>query len=167
MVKPTDIPRWRAAKPSPSATWVLPVPLLPTAITFSLCWMYSHRASSITKALFSGGMDGKLNRRRKKLDGQGEAHLIALACSPPPEGRVSWTFQMLADRLVEWEIVEIISDETVRRTLKKRTQALAERMLVYPTLGQRGIRLRHGGRAGGLSPPVRWQRSSGVLGRDQ
>ena len=62
------------------------------------------------------GRKEQLNRRRKKLD---EAHLIALACSPPPEGRVSWTLQMLADGLVEREIVESISDETVRRTLKK------------------------------------------------
>ncbi len=65
------------------------------------------------------GRKEQLNRRAKKLDGQGEAHLIALACSPPPEGRVSWTLQMLADGLVEREIVESISDETVRRTLKK------------------------------------------------
>ena len=65
------------------------------------------------------GRKEQLNRRRKKLDGQGEAHLIALACSPPPEGRVSWTLQLLADGLVEGEIVESISDETVRRTLKK------------------------------------------------
>ena len=59
------------------------------------------------------------NRRRKKLDGEGEAHLIALACSQPPEGRVSWTLQMLADGLMEREIVDSISTETVRRTLKK------------------------------------------------
>ena len=65
------------------------------------------------------GRKEQLNRRRKKLDGQGEAHLIALAGSPPPEGRVSWTLQLLADGLVEGEIVENISDETVRRTLKK------------------------------------------------
>ena len=65
------------------------------------------------------GRKEQLNRRAKKLDGQGEAHLIALACGEPPEGRVSWTLQMLADGLVEREIVESISDETVRRTLKK------------------------------------------------
>ena len=65
------------------------------------------------------GRREQLNRRRKKLDGAGEAHLIALACSPPPEGRVSWTLQMLADGLVEGEIVDSVSDETVRRTLKK------------------------------------------------
>ena len=45
VVKPTDIPFWQAARPRPRGTWVLPVPLLPTAMTFSLCSMYSHRAS--------------------------------------------------------------------------------------------------------------------------
>ena len=59
------------------------------------------------------------NRRPKRLDGEGEAHLIALACSQPPEGRASWTLKLLADRLVECEIVESISTETVRQTLKK------------------------------------------------
>ncbi len=66
----------------------------------------------------------QLNRRRKKLDDQGEAHLMALACSQPPEGRVSWTLQLLADGLVEREIVESISTETVRRTLKKTNSSL-------------------------------------------
>ena len=61
----------------------------------------------------------QLNRRQKKLDGQGEAHLIALACSQPPAGRAGWTLQLMADQLVELEIVESISPETVRRTLKK------------------------------------------------
>ena len=61
----------------------------------------------------------QLKRRPKKLDGQGEAHLIALAGSTPAEGRVSWTLQLLADGLVEREIVERISLDTVGRTLKK------------------------------------------------
>jgi transposase len=54
-----------------------------------------------------------------KLDGAGEAHLIALACSEPPDGRGGWTLQMLADRLVELRVVESLSYETVRRVLKK------------------------------------------------
>ena len=54
-----------------------------------------------------------------KLDGQGEARLIALACSDPPEGFSQWTLQLLADELVELQIVESISIETVRQTLKK------------------------------------------------
>jgi transposase len=58
-------------------------------------------------------------RRQPKLDGRAEARLIALACSAPPQGRKQWTLQLLADRLVELEIVEAISDETVRRALKK------------------------------------------------
>ena len=65
------------------------------------------------------GRRQQLNRRKKKLDGAGEARLIALACSKPPTGRVSRTLRMLADGLVEREIVESISTDTVRRTLKK------------------------------------------------
>ena len=48
-----------------------------------------------------------------------EAHLIALACSEAPDGREHWTMQLLADRLIDLSIVETISDETVRRTLKQ------------------------------------------------
>ena len=55
------------------------------------------------------------------LDDTAEAHLIALACSDAPEGRAQWTMQLLADRLIELQIVPAISDETVRRTLKKTT----------------------------------------------
>jgi transposase len=57
--------------------------------------------------------------RPTKLDGRGEARLIAEICSPPPDGRPRWTLQLLADRLVELQVVEAISYETVRRTLKK------------------------------------------------
>ena len=61
----------------------------------------------------------QLRRRQKRLDGEGEARLIAMACGEPPEGRASWTLKLLADQLVECEIVETISTETVRRVLKK------------------------------------------------
>jgi transposase len=57
--------------------------------------------------------------RRRVLDGRAEAHLVALACSEPPEGRGSWTLRLLADRMVELGHVEEVSRETVRRTLKK------------------------------------------------
>lgn len=56
---------------------------------------------------------------RPKLDDKQEAFLVALACSHPPEGRACWTMQLLADRLVELAVVDAVSDETVRRTLKK------------------------------------------------
>jgi len=55
----------------------------------------------------------------RKLDGEGEARLVQLACSTPPEGHSRWTLRLLAARLVELELVESISHETVRRTLKK------------------------------------------------
>jgi len=57
--------------------------------------------------------------RQRKLDGRGEARLIALACSALPEGRQEWTMRLLADQLVELEVVDTISDGTVRRALKK------------------------------------------------
>jgi transposase len=57
--------------------------------------------------------------RQRKLDGRAEARLIALACSAPPEGRKEWTMKLLADRLVELEVVGSVCDETVRRALKK------------------------------------------------
>ena len=61
----------------------------------------------------------QLRRRQKRLDGEGEARLIAMACGEPPEGRASWTLKLLADQLVECEIVGTISTETVCQALKK------------------------------------------------
>ncbi len=56
---------------------------------------------------------------QRKLDGAGEARLVAIACSKPPTGRARWTMQLLADELVVLQVTDSISDETVRRTLKK------------------------------------------------
>jgi len=55
----------------------------------------------------------------RKLDGRQEAKLIALACSKPPAGKARWTLRLLADELVELEVVDSLSHETVRQTLKK------------------------------------------------
>ena len=57
--------------------------------------------------------------RSRVLDGKGEARLVSLACSNPPEGQSRWTLQMLGERLVELDVVESISTETVRQALKK------------------------------------------------
>jgi transposase len=72
----------------------------------------------------AGGLDWALSERprpgaRRKLSGKAEAYLVALACSAPPEGQAHWTMQLLADRLVALEQVDTVSDETVRRALKK------------------------------------------------
>lgn len=64
------------------------------------------------------------NRRSKILDGEAEARLVQLACSEAPDGREDWTLQLLADKLIELEVVETISRETVRTTLKKMNLSL-------------------------------------------
>jgi transposase len=71
-----------------------------------------------------GNLACALNERprpgaKRKLSAKGEAHLVALACSTPPKGQAVWTMWLLADELVGLGVVESISDETVRRTLKK------------------------------------------------
>ena len=59
----------------------------------------------------------------RRLDGAGEARLVQLACSQAPDGREKWTLQLLADELITLAVVDEISDETVRRTLKKTTSS--------------------------------------------
>jgi hypothetical protein len=72
------------------------------------------------------GMDAALHRKSggerpyaRKIDGQAEARLIALYCSQPPKGRCRWALRLLADKLVELEVCESVSHETVRQALKK------------------------------------------------
>jgi transposase len=83
----------------------------------------------VRKAFADGGLDPAVHRKRptgrrfRKLDGEQEAKLVALACSTPPDGRARWTLRLLAGRLVELRVVDAVSDETVRRTLKKTTSS--------------------------------------------
>ena len=73
----------------------------------------------------TAGLDAALHRKppareyHRRLDGEQEARLAALACSAPPEGHKRWTLRLLADRLVELEVVETISYETVRQALQQ------------------------------------------------
>jgi Homeodomain-like domain len=77
------------------------------------------------QALGEEGLHAALYRQPRsrpghvKFDGQKEAQLLAVACSPAPKGRQRWTLQLLADKLVEWPVFESISPETVRPVLKK------------------------------------------------
>jgi hypothetical protein len=78
----------------------------------------------VRRSFVEGGLDGALvcrplPRRPRMLDGEQEAHLIALACGSLPAGRCRWMLRLLADRLVEIGNVEKVSHETIRRTLKK------------------------------------------------
>jgi transposase len=80
----------------------------------------------VRKRFADQGLAGAVDRKpqpprpqKKALDGAGEAHLIALACSKPPDGRPEWTLRLLAGRVVELEYAAAVSYETVRRVLKK------------------------------------------------
>ena len=85
-----------------------------------------NAVANTRQRLVETGIEAALQRRPQVrpsrlaiLDGEKEAKLIALCCSKPPEGRARWTLQLLADRLVALKIVDTISDETVRVSLKK------------------------------------------------
>jgi len=79
----------------------------------------------VRKQYVEEGLEAALNRRApnrvytRKLDGEQEAQLIALACGEPPAGHAAWSLRLLADRLVELELVDAISHQTVGRVLKK------------------------------------------------
>ena len=79
----------------------------------------------VRKLYVTEGLEAALHRKaparvyRRKLDGEQEARLVALACSEPPSGHKRWTLRLLADRLVELEVVEAVSYETVRQALKQ------------------------------------------------
>lgn len=81
--------------------------------------------SRVRKQYVEEGLGAALNRRsprreyRKKLGGEAEARLVALTCGEPPEGRARWSLRLLADELVELEIVDSVSYQTVGRVLRK------------------------------------------------
>lgn len=85
---------------------------------------------NVRKRWIELGLEAALGRKKqeqpsrpRKLDGRAEARVIAVACSAPPAGRAKWTMQLMADELVRLEVVDTLSDETVRRTLKKTTSS--------------------------------------------
>jgi Homeodomain-like domain len=93
----------------------------------------------VRQRFFKRGLEQALGRkpqdrpsRQRKFDGAAEARLIALACSAPPRGRKHWTMKLLADRLVELEVFDSVSDETVRRVLKKTRAAKLAGAVVPP-----------------------------------
>ncbi len=81
--------------------------------------------SAVRRAYMDGGLEAALHRKppareyQHRLDGEGEAHLIALACSHPPDGYDRWTLRLLKRRFIQLGYVENISHETIRTTLKK------------------------------------------------
>ena len=106
----------------------------------AVCWLASiaarrNSAASLStvhrvrQAFVEEGLEAALyrkkpsNRQYRKLDGDQEARLVVLACSKPPAGRARWTMQLLADQLVVMKVVDAISGECVRTTLKKTTSS--------------------------------------------
>lgn len=115
----------------------------------------------VRRAFVDEGLAAALTGRRRpaprprKMDGEQEAHLVALMCGPVPEGHSRWTVRLLADKFVELAGSVDISRETVRRVLKKnRVEAVATEGVVHPPGGKRRLRLPHGGRARRVHPTV-------------
>jgi transposase len=90
-----------------------------------------NTVSKIRKRFSEVGLEETVKRKspervyRTRLDGEQEAHLVALACSEPPEGYARWTLRLLAERMMALEYVDKVSYETVRQVLKKHTSTVA------------------------------------------
>ena len=86
--------------------------------------------SDVRRRFVEGGLEAALNRKapdreyEHSLDGEAEAHLIAMACSQPPEGQKRWTLRLLQQAMVRRAYVQTVSHETIRMTLKKRKLSL-------------------------------------------
>ncbi len=86
--------------------------------------MNADTVARVRKRFCEEGLERALNERprpgqKRKLDGRQESHLVAIACSDPPEGHTHWTLQLLADKVVEMEFTQSVSLETIRQILKK------------------------------------------------
>jgi transposase len=175
----TLVSQGKAAARKISRAWIL----LKADATTGLAWSDEQIRSTfdvglatiyrVRQTFVEEGLEAVLTRRPKsrhrhrKLDGEQEAHLIALACSKPPPGRRRWTIRLLAKKMVEMEYTDRVCPETVRQTLKKRTQAVAGEDVVHPAQGQRRVRLAHGSNPGTLQTPLRPAVSRGVHGRSE
>lgn len=86
--------------------------------------------SNVRKEFNERGLEQTLNRKppareyERRLDGRAEAHLVAMVCEGAPEGYERWTLRLLQERFVKLEIVESVSHETIRATLKKMNLSL-------------------------------------------
>ena len=140
------------------------------AVSVSALTVARARRRFVDEGLEAAINDRPRPGRERKLSGRQEAHLVAIACSSPPEGHVSWTLHLLADKVVELEFAGSISLETVRQILKKTNssprsatgQAVEEERVVHPQ-GERGVRGPDGGCAGPVPRRVRPGASGGVF----
>ena len=89
-----------------------------------------RKIDRVKKRFVVDSLDVALNGRKgsrvyaKKIDGDFEAHLVALSCSEPPKGFARWSLRLLADKVVEFDYIDSISHESIRRVLKKTNSSL-------------------------------------------
>lgn len=92
--------------------------------------IHERTVHRVRESFANDGLDAALYRKKhrqykpRKIDGDQEAHLVAICCGIPPEGRKAWTLKLLSERLVQLEIIDSISRSTVHRTLKKMNLSL-------------------------------------------
>ena len=126
-----------------------PAPRVATALDVSERTVFRTKRRYVEEGLEEVLRHHNQVNRPRKVDERVESHLIALACSPAPDGHDHWTMRALAGKVVELGLVESLSPETVRLRLKKHAQAVAGEAMVHPQ-GRRRVRGGHGGRAGSL-----------------
>ncbi len=135
---------------------------------------YPIMCARVRQQFAQGGMGAVLNRKQRAtppvpriFDGEKEARLIALACSQPPEGRAKWTLRLLESKVVELNIVDHASDNTIGRVQKKMSSSLILRSNgSSPAASKQRIRSGDGGYSGRLQADARWRLSAGLSGRD-
>jgi len=123
----------------------------------------------LRRRLVEEGLEAALKRkhnpnsaRKPIFDGAAEAKLIALTCSPAPEGFARWSLRLLEEKVVELNIVKQVSDNTIGRTLKKRAQTSPQSAMGDPAGHQRRLRRRDGRCAGNLPETARSRSPAGV-----
>ena len=130
----------------------------------------TRTVETIRERVVTEGFDVTLNGMPhptppKRLDGKQEAQVIAMRLGSPPAGFAHWTLRLLAEKVVELEIVESISHETVRQTLKKWDDEAEEGILGDSAGGRGGVCGQHGKRVGHVRAALRFEESGGVHGR--
>ena len=129
----------------------------------------TRTVEKVRQRFYQEGLDRAMYEKprpggKRKFDGKQEAHFIALACSTPPDGREHWTLKLLADKVVQLELAESVSPETIRLVLKKRSQAMAKRGVVH-SRGEQRICGEDGGGAGLVWGTVRCEPPRHLHGR--
>jgi hypothetical protein len=133
---------------------------------------YPMMCARVRQQFAQGGIDAVLNRKQRAtppvpriFDGEKEARLIALACSQPPEGRTKWTLRLLESKVIELNIVDHASDNTIGRVLKKCAQASSRAAMGHPAASKQRVRSGDGGCSGRLQATTRQRLSAGLSGR--